>query len=161
MATVAGLARWGVRPVLLVFLWPEPDALLPADALLGALLQHAPRLPAPAAPPSEPAQHGIGLGRERAMAPATAPSVQVAAQYALVLGRERASPASPADLATRFDNRYALGAIDLPSTARLRAGGVGAVVACRDRATPPAADLTEYLDGLEAAGVPIRRLALG
>jgi hypothetical protein len=136
VATVAGLAQWGVRPVLLSLLWPEPEALLPADALLAALLRHAP-------------------GRPRGGRLADADY-----QYAFVLGRERATPASPAALAVRFDNRYDLGTVDLPSAARLSAGGVGAVVACRLADMPPAGDLAAYVDGLEAAGVPIRRLAI-
>jgi hypothetical protein len=136
VGVAAGLARWNVRPVLLIFLWPEPGALLAADLLLAALLLCAPRGWAPAARMNGPTQ------------------------YAFVLGHERASPASAADLAARFDNRYELGAVDLPSAARLRAGGIGAVVACRLAATPPAADLAAYLDGLEADGLPIRRLAL-
>jgi hypothetical protein len=136
VATAAGLAPWGVRPVVVILLWPEPEALLPAQDLLATLLRHAPRPLASSARLSEPAQ------------------------YAIVLGRERSRPASPADLALCFDNRYELGAIDLPSAARLRAGGVDAVVACREVATPPAADLDQYLVDLAVAGVPIRRLAL-
>jgi hypothetical protein len=137
VAAVAGLAHWGVRPVLLNFLWPEPGALLSADAVLAALLRHAPR---------SPDANGGHSGE---------------AQYAFALGRERTRPASAADLATRFDNRYSLGTIDLPSAARLRAGGVSAVVACRLADTPAADDLTYYLNSLESDAVPIRRLALG
>jgi hypothetical protein len=121
--------------VLLEFLWPEPGALVAADDVLAALLQHAPWTRREWRPESP-------------------------AQYAFVLGRDRTGPANPADLATRFDNRYELGVVDLPTAERLRAGDVAAVVACRHAATPPAPDLTDYLDTLEAAGVPVRRLAL-
>jgi hypothetical protein len=136
VAAAARLGRWGIRPVLLNLLWPEPGALLPADAVLAALLRHAPRCRRTTAPQGD------------------------RAQYAFALGRERATAASAADLAAHFDNRYSLGTIDLPSAARLRDGGVGAVVACRLTDTPPADDLTHYLRALEADAVPIRRLAL-
>ncbi len=132
LGVAAGLARWGVRPVPLIFLWPEPGALLAAEPVLAALLRYAPPVAAGGAP----------------------------AQFALVLDRERSRPASAADLAVRFDNRYELGGLDLPSAARLRAGGIGALVACCQAAAPPTADLAGYLDGLEAGGLPIRRLAL-
>jgi hypothetical protein len=136
VATVAALAPDRVRPVLVVFLWPEPGALLPGAPLTAALLAHAP-------PPAR--------GRR-----ATAP-----AQYAFVLAHERAAPAAPADLVAHFDNRYDLGAVDLPSPARVRAAGIVGVVACRLAAEPPAPDLADYLDSLEADLLPIRRLVLG
>lgn len=132
VSVAARLAPDGVRPVLLSLLWPEPAALVPAAALAAALLAHAPRRW-----PEGPAQ------------------------YAFLLGRERDAPASAADLAARFDNRYRLGEVDLPSPARLERGGVGGVVACRDGAVPAAPDLDHYLDVLAGAGVPLRRLALG
>jgi hypothetical protein len=132
VSVAARLAPAGVRPVLLSLLWPEPAALVPAAALATALLAHAPRR-WPAGP----------------------------AQYAFLLGRERDASASAADLAARFDNRYTLGEVDLPSPARLARGGVGGVVACRDGAVPAAPDLDRYLDVLAGAGVPLRRLALG
>jgi hypothetical protein len=132
---VAALAQSGVRPVLLLFQWPAPGAVLPVDDLLAALLRDAP----------PPVTSGDGPN---------------ATQYAFVLERERTGPAGALDLPRRFDNRYELGAIDFPSAARLAAGGIAAVVACRLSSAPPAADLGTYLDGLEAAGVPLRRLAL-
>ena len=125
------LAPHAVRPVLLLLRWPEPGALLPADDVLAALLDRVPPLPSAAW-----------------------------AQYAFVLERERATAATPADLAVRFDNRYELGAMDLPSAERLREGGVLAVVACRQAPAPPAPDLTGYLVALEAATLPVRRLVL-
>jgi hypothetical protein len=132
VGVAARLAPAGVRPVLLSLLWPEPAALVPAATLAAALLAHAPRRQ-PAGP----------------------------AQYAFLLGRERDAPASTADLEARFDNRYTLGEVDLPSVARLARGGVGGVVACRDGAQPAAPDLDRYLDVLAGAGVPLRRLVLG
>ena len=135
VTVAAGLARWGVRPILLSFLWPEPGALLPADRLLAALLHQTP-------PPRRPS------ARARP------------AQYAFVLARERVGPASAAALGTQFDNRYELGAVDLPDAERLRAGGVGAVVACRRSDVAPAPDLVAYLDALEGAALPVRRLVL-
>jgi len=127
----ARLARVGVRPVLLSLLWPEPGALVPADRLAAALLRLAPR-----------------------------PRAERPAQYALLLGRERTVDASPADLAARFDNRYTLGDVDLPAPVRLVAGGVRGVVACREQALPAAPDLAHYLESLDAAGMPVRRLEL-
>jgi hypothetical protein len=135
VAVAAALASHGVRPVLLLFLWPEPEALVPGGPLSAALLAHVPALPRRRRP-------------------------QAAAQYAFVLGRERAPAATAADQGTHFDNRYDLGAIDLPSPARLRAANVIGVVACRLAAEPPAPDLTDYLGALEADGLPVRRLVL-
>ncbi len=132
VAMAAALRPAGVRPVLLSLLWPEPAALVPAAALADALLTLAPAA----------ARRGP-------------------AQYAFLLGRERDRPASAADLATHFDNRYPLGEMDLPSAARLTAGGVRGVVAGHDAALPLAADLGQYLADLAAAGVPLRGLALG
>jgi hypothetical protein len=134
---VAGLVQWGVRPVLLLFQWPAPGAVVPTDDLLAALLRDAPELKTSEA-------------EERR-----------AAQYAFVLARERTGPGGAVDLTRQFDNRYELGAIDLPSAARLAAGNITAVVACRLASTPPAADLGLYLNELEITGVPLRRLALG
>jgi hypothetical protein len=136
VAVAAALAPHGARPVLLLFLWPEPGALVSGGPLCAALLAHVPALP-----------------RRRRL--------QAVAQYAFVLGRERATAVTAAELAARFDNRYDLGAIDLPSPARLRAADVVGVVACRLAAEPPAADLTDYLGALEADGLPVRRLVLG
>jgi hypothetical protein len=136
VAVASALASQGVRPVLLLFLWPEPGALVSGGPLSAALLAHVPAL----------------LRRRRP---------QASAQYAFVLGRERATAATAADLAARFDNRYDLGTIDLPSPARLRGADVVGVVACRLAAQPPAADLTDYLGALEADGLPVRRLVLG
>lgn len=132
VAVAAALAPAGVRPVVVVFQWPEPGALVPSRALTAALLAHAPTMPRRTAP----------------------------AQYAFVLARERARAATPAELATRFDNRYELGAVDLPSPERLRAGEVAGVVACRLDDCPPAPDLTDYLAQLERATMPVRRLVL-
>ena len=132
LAVVVALGAHGVRPVLVLLLWPEPGALLAGGELLTTLLDQAPT-------------------HRRA----------TESQYAFVLQCERASPATPTELATRFDNRYELGAIDLPSADRLRAAGIVAVIACRRPPTPPTPDLTGYLGGLEAAGLPIRRLLLG
>lgn len=129
--TAWALAPDGVRPVLLLLRWPEPGALLDADALLAALVRAVPRRALPAA-----------------------------AQYALVLERERDGPRALADLATHFDNRYELGTIDLPSAAQLQARQVVGVVACRLACPPPAPDLDRYLDELERAGLPVRRLVL-
>jgi hypothetical protein len=126
------LALAAVRPVLLSLLWPEPGALVRAHGLVEALLRLAP-------PP-------------RAARPA---------QYALLLGRERSVDATPADLAARFDNRYTLGDVDLPAPPRLEAGGVRGVVACRQQALSAAPDLARYLESLDGAGMPLRRLALG
>src|SRR3954470_1164802 len=130
---VAGrLAPAGVRPVLLSLLWPEPGALVGAERMAEALLRWAPR--------------------PRAARPA---------QYALLLGRERTVDATPAELAARFDNRYTIGDVDLPTPPRLEAGGVRGVVACWQQALPTAPDLVRYLASLDAAGMPLRRLALG
>jgi hypothetical protein len=184
VAMVAALAAYRVRPVLLLFLWPEPGALVASAALTEVLLAHAPppphrrsyirsapEMPSPmgrgvaiASPPhpqlpSVPAPEsclavGATLGGERS---AFGPG---SAQYAFVLGREREAPVSPADLAARFDNRYSLGSVDFPSPVRLQAAAVRGVVACRLAAQPPAADLSDYLKLLETAGMPIRRLAI-
>jgi hypothetical protein len=108
---------------------------VPGAGLSAALLAHVPTLPRPR-------------------------RVEASAQYTFVLGRERATAATAADLGTHFDNRYDLGAIDLPSPARLRAANVIGVVACRLAAEPPATDLTDYLGALEADGLPVRRLVL-
>ncbi len=135
VAAVAALSPYGVRPVLLVLLWPEPNALVPSDALLHALLTYAP----------------ASTRRGRASP----------AQFAFVLTRDRHGPAGATELTARFDNRYEVGSVDLPHADRLRQGGVAAVVACRPATAAPAGDLEDYLVGLEAGGMPVRRLALG
>ena len=126
----------GVRPVLLLLGWPEPGALVSRAALVQCLRWYAPPYESPVRQPN------------------------VAYQYAFVLERERAATAAPADLATRFDNRYTLGSVDLPSAEQLAGRGVRAVVAYARGNVPPAADLDTYLDGLTTAGVPVRRLTV-
>src|SRR5262245_52944137 len=127
----------GVRPVLLLLGWPEPGALVSRAALMYCLQSYAPPMERPPG------------GRRGA-----------AYQYAFVLERERAATATPADLATCFDNRYTLGAVDLPSADQLAEGGVRAVVAYDSADLPPSPDLGTYLSDLTAAGVPIRRLTV-
>jgi hypothetical protein len=131
------LASSGVRPVLLLLSWPEPGALLSAAALVFCLRWDV--------PPFE---------RPSARTPGKA------YQYAFVLERERTSAATSAALAAHFDNRYTLGAVDLPSAEQFAERGVRAVVACDRADLPPAPDLNTYLDGLTAAGVPVRRLTV-
>jgi len=136
LAVARELAPSGVRPVLLLLGWPEPGALLSRAALVHLLRRSAP-------PYERPAR-----GRRASY------------QYAFVLERERSSVATPSDLATRFDNRYTLGPVDLPSAQQLAEGGVRAVVAYARGNLPPAPDLDTYLDGLTATGVPVRRLTV-
>jgi hypothetical protein len=137
VAVADWLAPSGVRPVLLLLGWPEPGALVSRAALMFCLRFFAPT-----------SARSPGGRRGRAY------------QYAFVLERERAATTTPADLATRFDNRYALGAVDLPSAEQLAEGGVRAVVAYARSNLRPAHDLDTYLDGLTAAGVPVRRLTV-
>ncbi|HZU07719.1 MAG TPA: hypothetical protein VFB73_17275 [Chloroflexota bacterium] len=144
IATAVGLAPYGVRPVLVLLRWPEPGAVLGAEEVLAALCRYAPATPR-------------GRGRATAVSPDQAGA---AVQYAFVLERERARAVPAPVLARRFDNRYTLGPPDLPDAARLRAAGIQAVVACWLAACPPAADTADYLEGLEAAGLAVRRLAL-
>jgi hypothetical protein len=136
LAVARWLAPFRVRPVLLLLGWPEPGALLSRAALVYLLRESAPPYERP--------------GRRRS----------TNYQYAFVLERERAAMATPADLATRFDNRYTLGSIDLPSVEQLAGRGVQAVVAYARGNVPPAPDLNTYLDGLTTAGVPVRRLTV-
>ncbi len=135
------VARWlassGVRPVLLLLSWPEPGALLSAASLVCCLRLHAP-------PYERPARQRRGA----------------ACQYAFVLERERVATATSADLATRFDNRYTLGSVDLPGAEQLAEGGVRAVVAYECAGLPPSPDLSTYLNDLTSAGVPVRRLTV-
>jgi hypothetical protein len=142
IATAAGLAPYGVRPVLVLLRWPEPGAVLGAEEVLAALCRYAPAAP---------------RGRATAVPPNQA---EAAAQYAFVLERERVRALPAPALAHRFDNRYTLGPPDLPDADRLRAAGIQAVVACWLAACPPAADTADYLDGLEAAGLAVWRRAL-
>jgi hypothetical protein len=131
IAAALRLGRYGLRPVLVFFRWPEPGALLPGEEVLASLLN----------------------GRPRGAAPGTV-------QSAFVLEAERSVPAAREDLDSRFDNRYTLGAIDLPSAAQLREQGIRGVVACWLSSLSLNDDLARYLSALEAESIPLRRLPL-
>jgi hypothetical protein len=131
-AAALKLGRYGLRPVVIFLRWPEPGALLPGPEVLASLLHGRPR------------RGASGL-----------------VQSALLLEAERTSATPPGDLETRFDNRYTLGAIDLPSAAQLREQGIRGVVACWLASLSLADDLARYLSALEAQSMPLRRLPLG
>lgn len=125
------LGAHGVQPVVVAFQWPGPRAHVPSQALLAALWRESPHQP----PPPE-------------------------AQYAFVLDRDRAARSSRRADPRRFDNRYQLGSVDLPSPERLREEGVQAIVVCRSAPLPLAADLAAYSEQLIRAGWPVRDLPL-
>jgi hypothetical protein len=132
IAAALGLGRYGLRPVLVFFRWPEPGALLPGEGVLASLLDGRPR--------------GSAAGP---------------VQSTFVLEAERSVPAARVDLDSRFDNRYTLGAIDLPSAAQLHDEGIRGVVACWLTSLSLNDDLARYLSTLEAESIPLRRLPLG
>ena len=112
------LGAHGVQPVLLLFQWPGPRALVPAAGVLAALLAGRP------------------------------PPWADAPQPALVLDSARTAPAQAPESTTRFYNRYELGTVDLPAPARLAAAGIDSLVTCQLLGTSPARDLLAYQDQL-------------
>jgi hypothetical protein len=131
VAVGLALADLGFRPVPLYTALPAPNAFVPMDDLVRALVAGAPGLVEKALPPNAPPaflldarRDGRGTGRGT---------------------RWRGSS---------FDNRSIAFPTDFPSAARLRAGGVGAVVLVQSASDDLYADLVQTLSNWQKASLP-------
>jgi hypothetical protein len=129
-------AAAGYQPVCTFDNWPDRIGLVKSEAVLGALLYHAPRMAA-----------------ARAGLRADSPPVWIC-------DRDRLSGSIPAR-ASYFDNRYLLDDSLLPGPGLLRSAGLRRLVYLAPPGLTVREDLGPYLTALERSGVDLFELELG